>query len=177
MKYKQKRENRAMQDIIVVKMLGIYLGIMVILRIQAIKHQNRKLITTPGLTSWFSQIFFPSLLRNCLSSTQVVLLRKMTNNWNVTSVLQKIIVPNVPRCSISQSQEKDTPQLTPNQKTKFQYLSLLSHLGCLAITVRGRCFTSWLSELSIMVMANSVSKIYTNILSKYTASYKKILRF
>lgn len=175
-KYKQKRENKAMKNIIVVKMFGMYLGIIVILRIQAIKHQNRKLITTPGSISWFSQIFFPSLLRNCFSSIQVVLLKKITNKGKATSVLQKIIVLNVPRCSISYSPDKNTPQLIPNQKIKFHFLSLLSHLGCTNVLVRGRCFASWMSDLFIMFISTHGLKSYTNIVAEYILSYKKIVQ-
>ena len=124
-------------------------------------------------------ISLPSLVRNLLSSTNETLLKCLTKRGVTMRVIQNMILDNTPKSLLISLTTKDvkTPNVIIVAKTKFQYLSLLSHLGCTKALVRGRCFTSWLSELSIMVMANSLSKIDGNILSKYTASCKQIVQF
>ena len=119
-------------------------------------------------------ISLPSLVRTFLFSIKATLLKCLTRSGVPMSVNQNMMLDRTPKSLIVKAM--NTPKVIRVAKTRFQYLSLLSHLGCKKVLVRGRCVT-WLFELFIMFISNCGLKSYVNIVPEYTLSYKKIVQF
>jgi len=87
-----------------------------------------------------------------------------------------MILESIPKPLLRSSIVKaiNRPKVIRVAKTRFQNLSLLSHLAFTNVLVRGRCVTSWLSDLFIMFISNNGLKSCVNIVPEYTLCYKKI---
>ena len=126
----------------------------------------------------FPSICFPSLFKNPLSLIKRVLLK-----INIGIVIPRAVIMQITLFTMAKWSECLNispilkPLLIPNQKTKFHLRSLVSHLRCRKVLVRGRCVTSWLFELFMMFISNNRLKSYVNIVPEYILSYKKIVQF
>ena len=126
---------------------------------------------------FFSGIISPSLFKNILSFTKVVLSKCLTRNGTPIMVAQnknyiqyeKLFCLLSIFASISADEK---PKLIPNQNTKFQNLSFVSHFGCFVFRLLdiAFCFVK-----SYIVTSSNYLKSYTYILANIWLITKKLV--
>lgn len=113
----------------------------------------------------------PSLVKNIVSLTKVVLEKYLTNNGTPKSVSQDVTKLKF----LSFKKEVNCqPHILRRQNTKFQNLSLLSHLSCLAC-FKGALFTVIDFVKSSIIHSHRYINPHHNIIPKIRSIIKQII--
>ena len=121
--------------------------------------------------SFFISISLPSLVRKILSLTKVVFENKNTVSGTIIRVSKNSAVPMLGKALIAEAVEN--PALIPNQKTKFQNLSLLILSEKTLLSKLG-WFLQNVVKSSMVFSYNLWFQIYNVIISKYYNLSKQI---
>lgn len=168
------RKNKLI-NMVAATILGITVPILS--RIAPVRTVKTTVVTTIGKRvgkSFSISISLPSLVRKILSFTKVVFENKTTVSGTIIRVSKNRAVAMLGKFLVAEAAEN--PALIPNQKTKFQNLSLLILSEKTLLSKLG-WFLQNVVKSSMMFSYNLWFQIYSIIISKYRRFSKQIKAF
>ena len=162
-------------NMVAATILGI--AVPILSRIAPVRTVKATVVTTIGKRvgkSFVMSISLPSLVRKILSFTKVVFENKNTVSGTIIRVSKNSAIAMLGKALIDEAAEN--PALIPNQKTKFQNLSLLILSEKTLLSKLG-WFLQNVVKSSMVFSYNLWFQIYSIIISKYRQFSKQIKAF